>query len=282
MSRFNGARRAMAEIARELRLVAKLASHTFRGTLGWGAFGVLLVLVLLIGVQFMGAGGVIRAAMANGDPDAAYRLLAGPVRETCDLGALVGLFAVLAAGSRALSVETKQRTLLLVLSRPVSRAQVLWGLALGVTLIGVLIVIAVAALGATVFCLFGAAPGPLFLFGALYYSGMVMLWGFGAVALSAHAPALGAFLGSLVYFMVSGPLTHHVQNDSPIFGTLLGILTPANLPREFRSILFSSNSLVDSDYNLVLAIVAENVLLGAALLTLSAMVAERRDLRLRE
>jgi hypothetical protein len=183
-------------------------------------------------------------------------------------------------GASCYQVDLKERTLLHVLSRPVSRAEFVFGKWCGVMgLLGLLEMIGVSVmLGYAI--VFGVPVGTLdlvsFLEIAVTASVLLCL----TMAIGLHLPSLASG-GLMLVLVVAVSAVEELQNSDSAWlrmtGRFIEYATPAEIPdRSVVSDILSAS--VDPRWPVVLAVQLENVLYGGLIMTFSVIWLGRKDL----
>lgn len=261
-----------------MRPILTIALNTARGAARPATVVTFLLLVgLLVGVQLFTAMLMVDAAAEAGETDptvlygnVAVSMYTSIVWVTGLIGFVLGLYAF--------PVERRQRTVVALLARPISRLEfavgktlgilgIVWGMLLSAA---VLLLVGLAALGET--------PLPQFYLGILQRMSDVTFSVSLAVALGLHIrPVLGFVVPVVFWLLGQGRGSESAVLD--FLGEAVFWIRPSSPPRDLIGAGFMEE-LINIDWTLHMTIVAENLLFSATILGLSVLLFYRRDVRL--
>ncbi len=250
--------------------VFSLASHTFWDALRERAFSVVLIFAILVLVLSR-----LVAPLALGEAR----------RITIDLGlAAIGAFTVLLVvllGTRMVQKEIDSRTILVLLSKPVSRSEFLLGKFLGLAAVATASVLAMALVLIAVLAVSGYDVGWTFAVACLdlVLSG-VLLCALSMLLTAFSSPVLATFF--LIGAYVAGRLAPEIRDAASLLppgiaGTVVGwlllVVPRLDLLQRAMSVVHG----ISPEPGQVVWAVAYSVLYGTAALLLAAAAFSRRE-----
>ncbi len=270
----------MANSVVQLRAIALTA---FQETLRRKAFYLVLVLVLFI-LAIMAAQTVtVHMASEAGETTMVAQMHTDVVTEILSVWTFASSFLALYLGAVGVSSEVTGKTLMNVLSRPVSRATYLTGRWLG-TLAFLWIFQAIGlllALGAARY--YGAAHTSMVWLGCaeplvsvLFLSGVSL--GSSVVVPPVLAGAIALLLPTVPLFL--SDVLKHPNGAVRLLANVGYYIAPAKMPVDLLSQSFSKE-LIHPAYGLYSRVLAENVLYAVALFAIACVIFARREIRLR-
>jgi Cu-processing system permease protein len=256
---------------------------SFQETLHRRVLYLVLILALLVIAMLSGQMVYARLATEAGETEAVARMARDLFQQILGTWDFAAFFLALFLGAVAISSELKSKTIVTVLSRPVTRSTYLLGRWLGVLLF-LWAFLLVGILGALLW-------GVLFnlQYGSLFWLGVVELF-VRATFLSGISVALSVFLppaaaGAITVVLTILPMMVKDTMGHPAFiyrvlSTLAYYLAPARMRFDLIEESFKKEA-VDPKYLLYGQVLLENLLYTGAVLLLACVIFKRRELRLR-
>lgn len=244
-----------------------------------------LVLILALIVIAMMSSQLVYARLAQdaGETEAVTSMARGLFQQILSVWDFAAFFLALFLGAVAISSELKSRTIVTVLSRPVTRSAYLLGRWLGVLLF-LWAFLWVGILGALLWgALFDLHYGSLFWLGVGELFVRVTFLSGVSIALSVFLPPPAA--GAITFVLTILPMMVRDTMGHPrliyrALSTIAYYLAPARMQVDLISESFRKE-MVDPKHLLYAQVLAENLLYTCAALLLACVIFKRRELRLR-
>jgi ABC-type transport system involved in multi-copper enzyme maturation permease subunit len=260
-----------------------IALTTWQETIRRQVFYFVLLIIVLVGAGIAAEQAALRMAAAAGETSAIADMHAAFVKNTLMEWNVAAIFLALFLGAIGLSSEIGKKTIVHVLTRPVSRSAYLVGRWSGVILflwafiaVGVAIALALAAAFGVSWTAMMSLAVLEMLVRPLLYSGICL-------GLSTFLPPVLA--GCCGFFLTILPdlVESSLRNPTWIWRMLANVgyyLGPAQMPVNLISDSFSKQMLHPQN-GLYLAVMGENAAYAIAVFTIGCLVFRQRELRLR-
>ena len=256
---------------------------SFQETLHRRVLYLVLILALIVIAMISSQMVYARLATEAGETEAVTRMARGLFQHILSAWDSAAFFLALFLGAVAISSELKSRTIVTVLSRPVTRWTYLLGRWLGVLLF-LWAFLLVGILGALLWgAIFNLNYGSLFWLGLLelfvkatFFSGVSI-----GLSVILPPPAAGAitFVLTILPMMVKDTMGHPLLIYRAL-STLGYYLAPAHMQVDLIEESFKKE-MVDPKYLLYGQVLVENLLYTVVVLLLAGAIFKRRELRLR-
>lgn len=260
-----------------------LVANAFEENVRRRVLYILAFIAILVGVQALYQWGYMGMAWTAGETDMLASMRGDFIVSLLGMMSFFGSVLGLFLGSTGLSSEIKNRTIVPVLSRPVGRGT--FFLAKWAGTMGFL----------TLFCGIGMLPGLVLAFHWQLYPSSLFALGIAEIILSvAVISGVSLALSTVVHPVAAGgaallilslpsltaDLVHHPNVLLMFLGLAGRYLAPASMPESLLEAGLTKG-LLDPDYGLYVAVLAENAGYALAAVLAGALAFRARELRLR-